>query len=366
MRVLMIYIEPAPYILDLIRVLHKQHPDLELRVLFITSSATQSWGAMPKIEGVGLLPSDPKLAHDRIRETISDSRFDWLHLAGWGHPMLKVALRLGRVARLRISMESDTQAPFKEPTWKRLVKATLYPHMFSRVDLFFPGGSRQRHYLQQFGIPESKIRIAQMTVDVDRIVEMATEIRAQRSEIRSGLGFNDADTLFVFVGRLEPYKGVELLLESFGYLGHSGVGLLIVGDGSCRSLVEQAAADDDCVHYAGRRDFDGVIEAFAISDVAVVPSTFEPWGLVVNEALAAGLPVIASNRVGAVDDLVTEGETGMVFPSGDAVALAKAMRRLGEDAALREDLAHSGCKRIVNWNLAATADILHRGWNDGC
>ncbi len=362
MKVLAIYIEPAPYILDLIQTLRDRHTDLELQVLFITASASQPWGGMPIIEGVELLPAEPKAARTRIRDYMTEGRFDWLHLAGWGHPLLKAALRLGRTAGLRISMESDTQPPFSEPALKRWLKSAFYPRMFRAVDCFLPGGSRQKRYLQQFGIPDSKIRIAQMTVDVDRITAMAAEIRNHRNSIRGELCVGDAETLFVYVGRLEPWKGIKLLLEAFESLELADARLMVVGDGSCRPLVEKAAAEDTRIRFIGRRNFEGVVEAFAISDIAVIPSSFEPWGLVVNEALAAGTAVIASDRVGSVDDLVIHGTTGITFPFDDGDTLAALMFQLGRDAVLRGRLVKEGQRLISVWNLASAADIMFDCW----
>lgn len=126
--------------------------------------------------------------------------------------------------------------------------------------------------------------------------------------------------------------------------------------------MEKATAVDTRIRYAGRRDFDGVVEAFAISDIAIVPSSVEPWGLVVNEALAAGIAVIASDRVGAVDDLVIEGKSGIIFPSGEVDALATAMHQLGNEAALRGQLANEGQRLIAGWNLASAADIMYDCW----
>ena len=362
MKVLAIYIEPAPYILDLIQTLRDRHTDLELQVLFITASASQPWGDMPNDESLEMLPSEPKAARARMRTILQEHKFDWLHLAGWGHPLLKAALRLGRTAGLRTSMESDTQPPFSEPAWKRWLKAAFYPRMFRAVDFFFPGGSRQKYYLQHFGIPEEKIRVAQMTVDVDRIAAMAAKIRKRRKTIRSAINVGDAETLFVYVGRLEPWKGIRLLLEAFASLELLDVRLMVVGDGSCRPLVEKAAAEDTRIRFIGRRNFEGVVEAFAISDIAVIPSSFEPWGLVVNEALAAGTAVIASDRVGSVDDLVIHGTTGIIFPFDDGDTLAALMFQLGRDAVLRGRLVKEGQRLISVWNLASAADIMFDCW----
>lgn len=364
MRVLAVYIEPAPYILDLIRVLREEHPGLQLHVLFITEAATQPWGKMLQLEGIELLPSARMAAMRRIGSLIRQGDFDWLHLAGWGHPLLAMSLLIGSLAgKCKISMESDTQLPFERGGWKQGIKSIVMPGLFSRVDLFLPGGSRQKALLLHYGVPESKIRVAQMTVDVQRIISLTAQIRARREAIRSELGVAETACLFVYVGRLEGYKGIGLLLDAFAQMDGE-INLLIVGDGACRGLVEQAASEDERIRYAGRRDFTGVVEALAISDVAVVPSSFEPWGLVVNEAMAAGLPVIASDRVGCVDDLVIDSETGMVIKSGDTEALTAAMCAIAVNESYRRQLGNNAQGVIRQWDLQEESNIICLGWYD--
>lgn len=362
MRVLMIYIEPAPYILDLIRVLRREYPDLRLRVLFISASVSQSWESRLD-DGVSeLLPEGRFAALKQIFFEIRRGNFDWLHLAGWGHPLLFAALLMGATFKRRISMESDTQLPIGQGGWKKKVKELFYPRMFSLVEILFPGGTRQKEYLQYYGVPDAKIRIAQMTVDVTKIAELSGEMKGRRHETRESIGLRNDSVVFVFVGRLEECKGIHLLLEAFAKLLSPHVQLLIVGDGNCRELAELAVASDQRIRYVGRRDFAGVVEAFAISDVVVVPSSFEPWGLVVNEAMAAGLPVIASDRVGCVDDLVRHGETGLVFPAQSVEELAGVMQTLANDYLLRDRLGNEGRKLISRWRLEDEAAILSSAW----
>ena len=169
--------------------------------------------------------------------------------------------------------------------------------------------------------------------------------------------------VFVYVGRLENYKGLDLLLKSFKSVDGENRRLLIVGDGSMRERVKRAAADESHIVYLGGKDFVGVIESFAVSDIAVLPSTFEPWGLVVNEAMAAGLPVIASDRVGCVDDLVLDQKTGIVFPSGELNYLVDAMEAVAEDSDLRDQMGRAGRKLISDWKLEDEANIMATGWH---
>lgn len=371
MRILLLYIEPAPYILDLIRVLRQRHPAVQLRVYFISSALTQNWET--SLDGVtsSILPQNSRDAFRVMLAEISRGNFDVLHLAGWGHPLLLSSLICGSLFRRTITVESDTQLPAELSLWKKMLKKVVYPLLFSRVDLFFPGGTRQKKYFRHYHVPENKIRIAQMTVDVSGIMGYEATHREDFRARRAALGFNDDEIIFLYVGRLEIYKGIADLLAAFKLFGpeRANARLLIIGDGSCRGMVEDAAGNDARILYAGRKNFQGVVDAYSIADVSVVPSLLEGWGLVVNEAMAAALPVIASDRVGCVDDLVDDGITGFIFETGNVEGLYQAMRKFMDNSGLGKRMGHSGRQKISAWRLEEESDILCAGWkklNAGC
>ena len=262
-------------------------------------------------------------------------------------------------------MESDTQLATEQGGWKEPIKSLLYPRLFQVPKQFFPGGSRQHTFFEFYDVPPKKIRTAQMTVDVSSIFEITEGFKGQRAANRLAMGLPHNAVVFVYVGRLESYKGVDLVIDAFKAVDDINCRLLIVGDGGMRAKVQQDAADEPRVFYLGRKDFLGVIEAFAISDVVVVPSTFEPWGLVVNEAMAVGLPVIASDSVGSVDDLVLDQHTGIVFSSGELNQLIGAMASIATNSELRVAMGREGRKLISGWRLEDAAKIMATAWHNG-
>jgi glycosyltransferase involved in cell wall biosynthesis len=165
----------------------------------------------------------------------------------------------------------------------------------------------------------------------------------------------------LFPSRLEREKGVEPLLEAWRRAGLDapGAALVMVGEGPLRPLAIAAGA----TLPAGPHAPTDVRDLYAGSDVVVVTSVptrdfLEPWGLVVNEAMHRGVPVVASAAVGAVaGGLLRDGETGLVVPPGDAGALAAALRRLHDDTALRARLGAAG--------RAAVAAYSHDAWAAG-
>jgi glycosyltransferase involved in cell wall biosynthesis len=153
---------------------------------------------------------------------------------------------------------------------------------------------------------------------------------------------------YLFVGRLIERKGIDVLLEAFRRV--DGGELAIVGDGPLREAVEAAASQDPRIRLLGHRDGEALADAYREAHVLMVASLYEPWGLVVHEGLAHGLPVIATDEVGASDDLIESGTNGYVVPAGSAGALAEAMQAVAkwtpeqwEQAAERSDVTLASC-----------------------
>src|SRR5580704_16308654 len=246
---------------------------------------------------------------------------------------------MARSLRIPVAVESDTAEGRPDRSWRHFwrhwVKKLLYPLLFRLPSRFLPGGTRQARYLRQYGVAQERMTIAQMTVDVCAIRRFCSQNReAARSAARARWRMPADDRIVLFVGRLEASKGLQALLSAFAraVAEENDLCLAIAGDGSFRAHVEAIAAKPDCrVSYLGRLSGDDVLRAFLAADLLVLPSLFEPWGLVVNEAMACGLPIIVSDRVGCADDLIRHGETGLVVSAGSATELASALGQLAQD-----------------------------------
>lgn len=165
--------------------------------------------------------------------------------------------------------------------------------------------------------------VIQLGADPDRVVIAPITPLEPEHAPASRDGRTAATTRFLFVGRLIERKGLDVLLEAVRAV--SGCELWVAGDGPLRPMLAAAAAQDDRIRLLGHTAGRALAEAYREADVLVVPSLYEPWGLVVHEGLAYGLPVIATDQVGAADDLVQPGVNGEIVPAGSAAALARAM-----------------------------------------
>jgi glycosyltransferase involved in cell wall biosynthesis len=295
---------------------------------------------------------------------VGSGKYRLVHLAGWGPKEMLAALVLARLRGIPTAVELDSFASPGQKRLKRIAKTLLMPLLFRLPSHFLPGGQNQKQYLLDYGVDERRIRIAQMTVDVARISRHAAQQDAEKRQgIRKRLGLAADAFVFVYVGRLEPHKGVPDLLAAFQRLAAGRPAqLAIVGDGSLQGLAREAERDVPGVRTLGRLADEALLDAYSAADALVLPSLFEPWGLVVNEAMAAGLPVIASDRVGCAPDLVCAGETGLLFPAGDVDALRNAMQRLMNDHPLRERMRLNGRQLISGWTLENEARIIVSTW----
>ena len=367
-RIVMIYIEPTPYVRRLIDKLRVVWGG-PIEVYYITTDLSQPWKLRLESEHDQVLPAGLfARMHALWLALTRDREHTILHLAGWGHPALLGAMLMARSLRIPVAVESDTPDGRPVPNWRRMFKNLFYPYLFRLPSRFLPGGTRQARYLARFGVKQERMTIAQMTVDVCAIRRFCAKDReAARSAARANWGMSADEQVVLYVGRLEVYKGVQVLLSAFGRVTaeEGGLRLAIAGDGSLRPRVEAVAANADRhITYLGRLSGDDVLRAYLAADFLVLPSLFEPWGLVVNEAMACGLPVIVSDRVGCADDLVRHGETGLVVGAGRETELTAAIRQLVRDESVRSRMGQAAESLISSWTLGNEARNIVSAWDE--
>jgi glycosyltransferase involved in cell wall biosynthesis len=157
----------------------------------------------------------------------------------------------------------------------------------------------------------------------------------------------------LYCGQLIERKGLDNLLDAFVSLADEfpELELQLVGEGPLRkSLADRVPVHlKDRVELAGFQGIDQLPRFFAAADIFVLPSLHDGWGVVVNQALAAGLPIVCSNAVGAAVDLVSPGQNGFVVPPADAAALAVAIRDLASSRERRAAYGNCSRERAHDW-----------------
>ena len=284
-----------------------------------------------------------------IESVLRGGRHDALLLLGWqtfAHvQMLRGAWRVGIPVILRGESTLERQPPPGARAFARRlvwlpVRRRLYDAAFDRVQAFLVIGSRNREYYRSFGVPEEKLFWAPYGVDNDWFSLAPDERAAARARVRSTLGVSPDTIVFASSAKLIARKRPFDLVDAVAVLRRRGINAhaLFVGDGEERVPIEQRAAEfgvADALSIAGFVNQRELPSWYAAADALVLPSdSRETWGLVVNEAMAAGLPVVVSDAAGCSVDVVRNGENGFTYPCGDVDVLAD---RLASIAALGED-----------------------------
>jgi glycosyltransferase involved in cell wall biosynthesis len=239
------------------------------------------------------------------------------------------------------------------PPWhKRLLLRLLY-RQFTAITYV---GAANRSYFRTLGVPEAKLVFAPHAVNHDHFVATPDRRRAA-DELRATLGLGGR-RVAVFAGKLVPAKQPLELLQAFIAISNANAALVFVGDGVERPALEALAArhPEACVRFLPFANQSEMPVRYLLADVFVLPSRghYETWGLAVNEAMHMGVPCLVSDHVGCQEDLVTDGETGWVFPADDHALLAVKLHEaltLPAGAALGQRVA----ARIAGYTYAQTA-----------
>jgi glycosyltransferase involved in cell wall biosynthesis len=204
-------------------------------------------------------------------------------------------------------------------------------------------------------------------INVDHFSKARAISADERQRVRNRLGVRGLT--FVCVGRLWVGKGVEFLIDAFAevrrQVGEEAATLVLVGDGVDEWRIRRHAADvapDDIV-FTGFLHSDVLPEIYAASDVFVFPTLGDPYGLVVLEAMAAGLPVISTSAAGEISDRVEEGVNGFLVDAGSAEQLAARMLVLTRDEGLRRRMGAASASRVAGQTPEAWAEAFEQAVN---
>jgi glycosyltransferase involved in cell wall biosynthesis len=305
---------------------------------------------------------------------LHDGGFDACIVFGWqtvAHlQMMRAAWRLGipLVVRGESNLlrrpEPSIRALARTALWLPL-RDRIYRALFRRVSAFAVIGTRNAEYYRHFGVPSSRLFWAPYGVDNEHFALMGAVRGAARAKRRAELGAAADTTVFLSAAKLLKRKRPLDLLSAFATCVKSGIDarLVYVGDGPERSNLESAIVEQNLgsrVTITGFVNQTRIPEWYAAADCLVLPSdSFETWGLVVNEGMAAGLPVIVSDAAGCAPDLIDEGANGFAFPLGETAALADRLRRTAEAGVAGRAQMGSRSQEIVSrFTLAGAADAI--------
>src|SRR5262245_30086379 len=289
---------------------------------------------------------------------IARERFDALWVHGYAQVSNWIAFATAAALRIPFLIRGDSQLLVRAPLPQRGLRQLVLRTLFRGARALLYIGEQNRRFYECFGVPSDKLFFAPYGVDNAFFAERAQAARSagRREMLRARIGAAADDLVLLIVGKLMDFKRPLDVVRALARLDRRAIAVF-VGDGELRADVEaELAARNVRGLITGFINQTDLPDWYAAGDVAVLASDFEKWGLVVNEAMACGLPVVVSDLVGCAPDLVRPGETGMVFRARDPETLAAALRPLLEEPALRARLGEGARRRVARYDVAATAD----------
>lgn len=297
-----------------------------------------------------------------VRIKLRPQEFDAVLVNGWNLLCYWQAVGAAKSCRLPVMVRGDSQLLTPRSLFRRTVKKLVYPRLLNRFDAFLSVGARNREYLRSFGVASELIFSTPHCVDNDFFRSSVETARLDSVELRSRFSVPADANTFLFVGKFLPRKRPLDFLSALDRLKSSGQHIwgLIVGSGPLeREIREHVSRHQTPCTLAGFLNQKQVTGAYAVADALVLPSNAEEtWGLVVNEAMACGVPAIVSDGVGCAPDLIMEGKTGFAYPDGDLEELTNRMKRLVQDRTLRIDMSRQAQIHIEGFSLDAACQGL--------
>lgn len=363
---------PVQYHAPLFRVLADE-PDIQLTVFFAHRPTPDEQGVgfgVPFSWDVDILSGyrhvwlrnvavDPGTAHytgcdtPELGEIIRHERFDAFLVMGWHARTYWQAIRAAWAVGTPLLVRGDSQLDPAEPRLKRALKRIAYPTFIRRFACCLSVGRRSAEYFRYYG--------ARSVIPSPHFVDndfFATAISgANRHAVRASWGIPPNALVCLFAGKLTDKKRPRDLLSAVAQLRDRNVWAVFAGDGALRAECEALAAREAVsARFLGFMNQGEIGQAYAAADVLVLPSDAkETWGLVVNEAMAGGIPAIVSERVGCTPDLIVPGETGFSYPLGDLTTLSQQIALFAADRELSPTMGENARRHVSTFTAEAAA-----------
>lgn len=293
---------------------------------------------------------------------IRSGGYDMLWLHGHNFAAYHVAFAAAKSMGIPVLMRCETHLKLARNDAKTALRKPLLGFFYQLCDGFIAIGSMNKDFYRAMGVPEHKISFVPYTVDNARFTKASTLTEAERADVRARYGISTDRPAILYASKFQRRKHPDDLIRATQKLTAEGLDfdLVMVGSGEMASELKALADEAD-----GRTVFTGFVNQqelpriMGACDLFVLPSEDEPWGLIVNEAMCAGLPIVASSEVGCVRDLVREGENGLTFEARDIEGLAAALRPIITDPDLRRAMSMRSREIIAGWSYRQCLDGLN-------
>jgi glycosyltransferase involved in cell wall biosynthesis len=368
-RVAFVLPEPTPYrnpMLDLLAA----REEIDLTAIYAGGSVQRrEWelgSSHPSVvlEGRRIPGAHRVLRHDYpvtpgVIGALRDAQPGVVVVSGWSTFASQAAIAWCRLRRVPYVLLVESNDRDERPGWRRAVKGAVVPAVVRGAAHVLVVGTLARDSMLGRGADPAQIDVFADTIDVAAFGARADSLAPRRDELRREAGIGPDDVAVLSVARLAPEKGLDTLVRAVAAAADPRLVLVLAGGGPERKRLERLARDSGVrLVLLPHTPWEQISEVYAGADVFALLSTHEPWGVVVNEAAASGLPLVLSDRVGAAHDLLEDGRNGMLVPAGDAAAAGDALRALAADPDRRRAMGAASRQLVRGWGYEPSIETL--------
>lgn len=293
---------------------------------------------------------------------IRAAKLDALIVHGHTPAAMLVGIAAAKSAGIPVFMRGETHLGLDRSRSKALLRRPVMGALYGRLAGAMAIGSANREFYRAMGVAERRIFSMPYTVDNARFAEACRLHEGERAAIRASFGVYDEAPIVLYAAKFQARKRPGDLIQAAARLAgnEAQFHLVMVGSGELESALKSQAAALGLgnVHFPGFVNQGALPGVYAACDVFVLPSENEPWGLAVNEAMCAGLPIVASREIGCVPDLVDDGRNGLTFDAGNIEELAAALKKLIANPELRRSMGNESRAIIAGWSYAECREGL--------
>lgn len=386
-KVLIVASHPVQYSSPIFRLMAK-HERLDIKVAYCSMHGIESgfdagfgvefvWD-IPLLDGYTWVAvkndsSQPRLGkfwgliNIGIWEIINQNNFDAVIVfTGYTYATFWIAALATKLSKKAFVFNTDSSSlnPRNRSKVKLWLKKLLLPFIFSLADIVIVSSTIGKKVVASLGIAEQKITIAPFSVDNNWWISQANQVDVKKT--RNQWNIPESSSVLLFCAKLQAWKRPQDALEAFSQANVQNSFLVFAGDGVMRKELEsksEALGIKDKVRFLGFVNQSKLPSVYRSANLFILPSEYEPFGVVVNEAMLCGCPAIVSDKVGAGYDLIRHGETGFVYPCGDIDALVKILQVNLSNVERSKAVGIAATERMRSWSPEENVEAIVQSLN---
>ena len=301
------------------------------------------------------------LINPSLNRDIEDWGANVILIFGWSfHSHLK-CMRYFH-GKKKILFRGDSTLIDEKGSLKSLIRKFFLKWVYSHIDVALYVGTNNKNYFVKNGLKPAQLVYTPHAVDNLRFQQNVIELNDNAQQIRENMGFLNGDMVLLFAGKLEKKKNPQLLIHLIHNIKDKKLKLLIVGDGEIEQLLKEMSSNDSRIMFLDFQNQQVMPVIYRVADIFVLPSIGpgETWGLALNEAMACGRPVVATDKVGGAVDLIQNNINGLIIENGNTSEFEELIQKSLLDRSILLKMGIESEKKIRNFSFEKIVTAITR------